>query len=277
MVNESSCNTLVITDLLQRDHPEIANVIIEVCGKRHIEIIIIKGANHYWCRDFMPLQVNKEKLVQFVYDPTYYKHPKYLHLKTDVEALSYYPQQTIVQSNIVLDGGNICYHNNKAVITDKLFRDNPDKKKNSIINEITALLELDEIYIIPSLPYDITGHADGMVRFINDDNLIVNDFTLISSKSHWNKLLKALEKFNFELLPNELHKNKIKDDATGDYINIVIIKDLVFIPFYESAADNLALGIIQTAFPEYTIIQMPSKKLSVKGGIFHCATWNLLQ
>lgn len=55
----------------------------------------------------------------------------------------------------------------KAVITDRVFWENPEYDKNTLLLELENLLEA-EIIIIPSLKSDMTGHADGVVRFVNE-------------------------------------------------------------------------------------------------------------
>jgi agmatine/peptidylarginine deiminase len=99
----------------------------------------------------------------------------------------------------------------------------------------------------------------------------------IRGKYCWEKLLKALKGFNIILLPNDLHKNKITDDATGDYINIILVKDLTFVPNYGTSTDDLAINRIQTVFPQFQVVPIPSKELTMKGGGHHCASWNVLQ
>jgi agmatine deiminase len=277
MVAEVNCNTIALTDLLVRDHPEIASTILETCKSKGIVTRIIEGANDYWCRDFMPVQVNRNKFVQFTYDPAYYKSPKYKHLKTDLTKLNYRQDNEVLTCPVVLDGGNICYHKTKAIVTDRVFKDNPGITRLDLINCLKKLLEVDSVTIIPSLPYDITGHSDGMIRFIDDNILLLNDFRLITGDSYWKKLLKALCKFKLILLPNDLHLNKSSDDATGDYINMINIKDLIFIPSYGKITDQLAHKIIKMSLPYYTIIPIPSNDLSIRGGVLHCASWNVLE
>ena len=171
MVTEANSNKIAITDLLQKYHPEIADAIINKYTERSIEVIIITGANDLWCRDFMPIQIAANKFVQFVYDPTYYHHKDYRHLQTDINKLSYVPAGEIIKSDIVLDGGNINHFKKTAIVSDRIFKDNPGYEKVELINELTNLLELNKLVIIPSVPYDITGHSDGMVKFINEDTL----------------------------------------------------------------------------------------------------------
>ena len=55
MVNEDDCNGLAITELLFQHHPAISETIASNCNAGNIAITVIKGANDYWCRDFMPL------------------------------------------------------------------------------------------------------------------------------------------------------------------------------------------------------------------------------
>lgn len=277
MVNEACCSSIAITDLLCNDYPKIYQTILHACVRKDITVRVIKGANDYWCRDFMPLQVRREKFVQFNYDPTYYQHPRYCHLKTSLKDLHFYPAGLVVKSPIILDGGNVCYFNNKAIMTDKVFKDNPSYDRNVLIRELTEILELDNIIFIPALPYEITGHSDGMVRFIDENTLFINDFRLSSSKSYWSRLLKALRQFDLFLLPNDLHKNKIKDDATGDYINMVTIKDLLLVPYYGNTTDDLVYRLLGKINSRCNVIPIEANGLSVKGGILHCVTWNYLQ
>ena len=277
MVNESDGNKLFITDLLLNHHPTIAKTIIETCCLHDIEVGTINHANDYWCRDFMPLQINKNKFVQFVYDPSYYKHKKYRHLKTDIQELNYSLAGEIIFSHIVLDGGNICSYNDTAIISEKVFRDNSLYTKQTLINELTNLLELDKIVFIPTVPYDVTGHADGMVKFINEDTIFLNDFSKTCSHSYLKKLHKALKDFNVIPITNEFHRNKLKDDATGDYINMIVVKELIFLSSYRFPTDVLALRTVQAVYPNHKIIQIKTNDLAAKGGVLHCATWNLYE
>ena len=277
MVTEANSNKIAITDLLRKQHPKIADAIISKCTQGGIEVIIIKGACDLWCRDFMPAQIAVNKFVQFVYDPTYYHHKDYRHLQTDINKLNYSPTGEIIKSNIVLDGGNITPFKKTAIISDRIFKDNPGYEKVELINELTNLLELNKLVIIPSVPYDITGHSDGMVKFINEDTLFLNDFSSVCSTTYWRKLTKALQGFNIVLMPNEFHRNKLSDDATGDYINMIMIQDLIFLSAYGYPTDERALELVKSHFPTHTIFQLKTNTLAAKGGILHCATWNLYE
>lgn len=250
MVTEANSNKIAFTDLLQKQHPEIAEAIVKKCTQRGIEVIIIKGANDLWCRDFMPVQIAANKFVQFVYDPSYYHHKDYRHLQTDINKLNYAPAGEIIESDIILDGGNISHFNKTALVSDRIFKDNPRYNKGEIIKQLTDLLQLNKLVIIPSVPYDITGHSDGMVKFINEDTIFLNDFSSVCSTTYWRKLTKALQGFNIVLMPNEFQRNKLNDDATRDYINMIVIQDLICLWVFNRQC-SLSTGSIRISRAHY--------------------------
>lgn len=69
-----------------------------------------------------------------------------------------------VFSDINLDGGNVVMYGNKAIITDRIFPENPDRPREELLTELSRLPE-----------YDFTGHADGMMRFVDSNTVLVNN------------------------------------------------------------------------------------------------------
>jgi agmatine deiminase len=272
MMQEGLTERVVITSHLARDHPEIVNAIKTNCEG----LSLLDGANDYWCRDFLPVPVTAHKFLQFTFDPPYYKYPGYTHLKTNTKELLFLTECETIKSPIVLDGGNIVYYERKAILTDSIFKLNPSILKTSLLIQLQDLLELEEVIIIPTLPYDITGHSDGMVRFVNEGTVLVNDFSKACSRTYWQKLLKSLQQFEICLLPNNSHLNKITYDATGDYINMLETKSHLFVPIYSNQTDDLALKLIERAYPTKKMVPVNAGRLTIKGGGLHCASWNAL-
>ena len=63
------------------------------------------------------------------------------------------------------------------ILSDRIFDENPGYERNALIQELSQLLEC-EIIIIPSLrskEEDFTGHADGMVRFVDRNTIVGNN------------------------------------------------------------------------------------------------------
>lgn len=122
----------------------------------------------------MPVKTKSGKYVSFRYEPSYLADDPQLrtNFKTDIAPHFVLP---VTYLNINLDGGNVVFSpsKTKAVITDRVFLENPEYDKNTLLLELEKLLEA-SLIIIPSLKSDMTGHADGMVRLVGENTAIVN-------------------------------------------------------------------------------------------------------
>ena len=135
---------------------------------------LFDGAKDIWARDYMPIRTKRGQYISFRYEPSYLADDPQLrtNFKTDIAPHFTLP---VTYSNINLDGGYVVFSPSKAkaVITDRVFSENPEYDKNTLLLELENLLEA-EIIIIPSLISDMTGHADGVVRFVNENTMIGN-------------------------------------------------------------------------------------------------------
>ena len=143
----------------------------------NIKYKFILGTKDIWVRDFMLVKTRSGRYVSFRYEPSYLND--YPYLKTDFRRdisgqLSF---EDIVYSDINLDGGNVVFSplKTKAIISDRIFSENTDRSSAELVEELERLLET-QVIMIPSLSmrYDMTGHADGMVRFIDENTVIGN-------------------------------------------------------------------------------------------------------
>jgi agmatine/peptidylarginine deiminase len=53
----------------------------------------------------------------------------------------------------------------------------PKVDKQQLIQQLKNLFKVDQLIIIPKDPNDFTGHADGMVRFVDDKTVLVNKYS----------------------------------------------------------------------------------------------------
>jgi len=56
------------------------------------------------------------------------------------------------------------------------LKNNSEYEKEELIYKLSKLLDA-KVIIIPREPYDKLGHADGIVKFINEDNIFLNEYT----------------------------------------------------------------------------------------------------
>jgi agmatine deiminase len=146
---------------------------------------------------------------------------------------------------LVIDGGNIVKSASHVILTGKVLKDNPKFGKESILAILKEELQTEHIHLIPQVPYDITGHADRMVRFMSDADLLVADYSG-ESKSWKARMDKALEKTGLNIIPfpaetvNE--KNEDGDyTAKGVYINFMQIGNYILFPQFGLNMDELKI------------------------------------
>jgi len=242
----------------------------------------IDGTRDIWCRDYMPVQVSEKEFCQFQFFPDYYLRPKWIHKLTISHEVVVDYDFHKKDSLIILDGGNIVKSKSIAIISKKILTDNKYRSKDTMIKNITRLLDVKDVILIPKLPYDETGHADGMVRFINDKKLIYSDFTA-QSASWQRQFYKAINDIGIETesFPYFETGEKNKDGAytaKGCYINFAQIGNKILLPqFGSDNYDSEAVSKAEKLFPapDFKVIPINANEIAEDGGVLNCITWNV--
>ena len=118
-------------------------------------------------------------------------------------------------------------------MTDRVFKDNPIYERKQLIKKLYELLQVDKIYFVPEQPDDFTGHSDGMVRFIDEHTVIINDYKQEKEEFH-----RAFEiaihntGLDYITISYNVDDNKSNDHANGDYINYLQMANTVIIPTF---------------------------------------------
>ena len=249
----------------------------ELLKDRHPETC--KGTKDIWCRDYMPVQTESGKFIQFRYEPSYLKGKKeWEESRSDVKEICRINKIDATFSDINLDGGNVLICDGRAIISDRLFSENPKHDKDSLVKDLAKLLEC-EIIIIPALrsqDEDMTGHADGMVRFVNRNTIIGNERRPNEYKYMKDGLQAAIDKFNLTYIDIPYFEDKDAkhpDSAIGIYVNYLELNDLIIVPIFNSKEDKVALDIIKKAFPKKHIETIDYNDVAKEGGLLNCTTW----
>jgi agmatine deiminase len=265
---------LLTDDKFNRASPAIFNIL----DKHHVKYGFLKGTKSIWVRDFMPIQIDKGKLIQFRYEPSYLEdYPEERSDPKEVCKLNNFHPKT---SKINLDGGNVVKWYNKAIISERILQENPSLTKEKIIEEIEGLLKV-EVILIPDIhkANDLTGHADGYVRFLNDKTILINE--LEKEFDYWKKGVKGMiSKYGFDKYEIPLFEYKEKDyrySAIGIYINFLEIGKLIILPIFETPVnrDEEALGLFRRIFPERIIEPVQINDIAREGGVMNCISWNI--
>lgn len=157
-------------------------------------------------------------------------------------------------------------------MTDKIFRENPSKTKAEIIETIKQKCALNELIIIPKQPYDMLGHSDAMVRWIDENSVLVNDFSN-ESKSFNDRLVKALKKSSLDVKFMKYRKGFFtKKRDWGAYLNFIKIKDILIVPIYGIDDDDVALQQIKKVYSSCRVETINLSEIIELGGALHCIT-----
>jgi agmatine deiminase len=275
MITATHTKIVSLSRLMEEKVPRLLQNITELLQRHCVPVILLDGTRDIWCRDYMPVWVSRNDCVQFVFDPKYYKTNKYRSWRTDPVFITDLLGIRPLFCGIVLDGGNIVNSEDIAIVTDRVFEDNPTIPEEVILDTLTDLLAVKKVLVVPQLSSDLTGHIDGMVRFVNRETVVLSDFSGIIAQKLFRQIQMCLHDAGLKviLVPNEFHLNKSYDDATGDYINFMEVDNLVVIPGYSRPMDRLVMEIYQGLFPDRNIEQIDISTLTVLGGGLNCVSW----
>ena len=290
MIIDSNTNFLYLANSLQKKFPDFYNKLEKVLTDCKIDFALLPHTKDVWAVDYMPIQVSSKRFVQFTYNPDYLRTTqKWRKTISDVDLICDTIGIKREHSNIVLDGGNVIKGDDAVIMCDKVFRENPDIKRDALLGQLHELFEVENLVFIPQDPEDFTGHADGMVRFINDKTVIVNnyreDYQPLFQKEFHASLKKArLECVGLTYKPDE----SSTDSAKGLYINYLEIGNTIIVPTFgtpdlsnrwdikDECADNeSAIILLEHLFENHSIKMLDCNELAPHGGLLNCITWKI--
>ena len=274
-VQLSTEQTVYLSALLKTKYPDTCERLIQILEKHHIKYGFLEGTKDIWCRDYMPVQTKSGKLIQFKYEPSYLKKDnEWDESRSDVKEICRLNNIDAEPSDINLDGGNVLICDDRAIISDRVFSENKDWNREKLVEELGRLLEC-EIIIIPAENDDMTGHADGMVRFVNRNTILGNQ--LADEYKYWREgMQKVLEQYGLTYIdvPFFMPKDpKHPLSAVGVYVNYLEVNNLIVLPVFGRDEDEQVISIIKGIFPDRIIETIDYNEVAKEGGLLNCTTW----
>lgn len=260
-------SSLLKTDLKYSSSAKNLFPVLSNCGEK---FTLFDGAKDIWVRDFMPVKTKSGKYVSFRYEPSYLADDPQLRTNFKTDIAPSFKVNNLVYTDINLDGGNVVFSpsNEKVIISDRVFLENPEYDKNTLLLELEKLLEA-SVLIIPSLKSDMTGHADGMVRFVNENTVVAN--APLSPFGFETKVKKALQNHGIEVLDFPYFDSN-GDSAIGCYLNFLETGQAIFLPVFSVDTDNKAVQTAKHIFHK-AIIPVNINEIAKYGGLLNCISW----
>ena len=309
MIAGNETNLVYVSGILENKAPIFFSELNRILSDYNIPLRELKYTNDIWSRDYMPVQINNKTFLKYRYDPDYLKSKEHIHSRTNTNEvwnwLTKYHHANLKSNHsmLVLDGGNVVKSKDKVILTDKVFTENfnlnvseathvTSKQREFIIEMIKNDMEVTDVIIVPRLSGDWLGHTDGMVRFLDENEVLVSNFDFLLKDPEISEHLKLQIRKFYSILEND---NKLKihkmpyyeypDDkhdghstANGCYINYLQVNSLVILPqFNKHTEDKDALIKFKEIFEPKGIKVEPidATEVSKHQGVINCVTWNI--
>ncbi len=272
MLQDKETNFLYLADCLPKKQPIFFQRFEKVLDDCKIKFAFLTNTKDIWAVDFMPVQISADKFVQFVYNPDYLQSKTQLKTISAVDNICKTIGITPIKSKLVVDGGNVIHSSDKVIMCDKVFKENPSLSEKELIKQLKDTFEVDKLFFVPWDKSDYTGHADGMVRFIDSNRVLINDYS--KEKPEFQRAFR-MALHNAGLDWTEIPYNPKTKGAEGIYLNYLQMKQAVIIPTFKHKDDNKAIKIFETIFKGKHIAMVDSNEVAKEGGILNCITWNI--
>jgi agmatine deiminase len=282
MISDKNTNFVYFSELLktEEEFAPIYQEIVNLLNKHHVQHGLLKATKDIWARDYMPIQVSKDNFIEYRYDTDYLQG-----IAADARPTKTYPDIVCAKhkiktkkTDIILDGGNVVKSSNAVILADKVVKENAHSySKEELIAELQNLFEVEKIILIP---WDLEcefGHSDGMLRFIDDETVLISGFYDHDGDDFNNRLLNALKTNGIKY--KWLECTNSDDDAEDNcfYINFLQVGELIIVPgLGKTGNDKEALKQIEKYFPKpYKVEQVQMSDITRKGGALNCITWTV--
>lgn len=279
MTTDNLTTTVYFSDLLPKKCPILNQHIVEAMEANKIRYAYLSETKDIWCRDFMPIQIDKDRFVFYKYTPDYLQSPYYRRLQTNLKKVFQASQnrlervaQNAITIDLVLDGGNVVKCGDTVVITEKVFAENKDKTRTEVDRILKDAFQSDILF----LPWDrkeTFGHSDGVVHHAGDGKILLTNYD-DSSIYYYRRFRKALEK-HFEVITLK-YATKRRHARSWAYINFLQVGKLVLVPQLGLEEDKQALEQIANALPDCEVVGIPALESVRRGGGLNCISWNVL-
>ena len=156
----------------------------------------------------------------------------------------------------------------KVILYENVFSENPDFSRGELIRKLETIFEVNKIIFIPNYPNDLFGHADGIIRFIDEQTVLINESSDKDSKSEieFGKSFRSIlrkENLNYYEVAYNPFSNITHMQANGTYINYLQMEGFVFVPSYGIKEDETAIKTIEKIFTRKKLNQLTAMKLPI--------------
>jgi agmatine/peptidylarginine deiminase len=278
MIADWQTNKIHLSDKLYADFPEVSKRIESKLIDFGNKPEILPNTYDIWARDYMPIQIANGKYIEYRYDPDYLQgnseEIETRELKTYADIVCDTIGLRTIKTDIIIDGGNVVKSENTIILTDKVVWENERHySEKQLIKKLHVLFEVDKVVLIPWDEECVYGHADGMLRFVNNEKVLISGFYEKAHDEFKKWILESLDKAKIDRDWLRVSDNEVEDNIA--YINFLQTKDLILVPALNRPEDDKAIEEISKHFPKYAdrIDKVDMREIVRYDGALNCITW----
>lgn len=177
MIVDKDTNQVFVSEWLPKVHPAFFSRFSELLKNVHINMAQLSNTADIWCRDYMPIQLAEEDFLQYRYYPDYLtKKESDKQYITDTKSVCNALKLPNIQAtDLIIDGGNVVKAHDCIIMTEKVFHENAQYPQAEVLKELEHLFHC-ELIMLPWDKYEQYGHADGIVKPIDESHLLMTNY-----------------------------------------------------------------------------------------------------
>ncbi|MGM9698223.1 MAG: agmatine deiminase family protein [Prevotella sp.] len=268
---------ICISDRLHCEYPDVYLSLCNAFNRSNINYQVLAHTKEVWARDYMPMHLGNGNYLSFNFFPDYLAEHRHKYNTDQDLIIQDLGINVVAHLDIVLDGGNVVRCGDKTIMTDKVISENPNIRPLKLIETVENVLNT-ELILIPWDMNEQFGHADGMVAYLGNGKLLMNNYGQMGKEAEpfCRRLHKILDcHFDVQELS---YSGRLRKDAWC-YLNYIETPKTVIIPGLSKDLDcnndEAAMNVFSDIFPDKEIIQIFAGPLVKHGGALHCITWEL--
>ena len=247
-------------------------------GKLPDDILITGNISDIWMRDFTT--INPLHPVQFKYTWASVTQQESVEIQNSFKAFADKYKIERATSDMLLDGGNIVDNYSGKVIATTRFMEDNKLSALEAKQQLMFLLAATKVAIIPP-DEEILAHADGMVCWVEDNTLLVNDYSEDTAfrNTVLNELASSFPNTTIIEVPVEFTKIKqakgeLIESACGVNLNATLTFNTLYVPVFGLPHDDEVLEIIKQNTTK-KVIPINAEGVCGLGGSVRCLSWQL--
>lgn len=284
IIEKLNANNTPVILLLRKEQYEVC---IGRLSKTAKVVLVTADYNDTWIRDYGFLTCSNGSAtlpIEFVFNGWGQKFDANKDNLINQKVLSKLCQQAITPIDLVAEGGALEMDQHGRLLSTEFCLTNPkrngDKSIASYQQYFAQILGAKETIILQHghLDGDDTdGHIDTLVRYTPDNGLVIQAAFNRPNDSHFQGLSCLVEECKqafpthgiFELPLTEIF-NLDGERLPASYANYLISNQQILCPIYQQPEDELAIQIIQSAYPSFKIVPVNCLPLVQQFGSLHC-------